>query len=78
MTPMNSAIRAYINFASLNLFDGVCSRPGIFAQDSLEKLGPRSQSRTGACSVSSYLVQYRAKGRPGKLTLCAEAPRSKD
>ena len=37
MTPMNSAIKAYINFASLNLFDGVCSRPGIFAQDSLEK-----------------------------------------
>ena len=38
ITPMNSAIKAYINFASENLFDGVCSSPGIFAQESLRKL----------------------------------------
>lgn len=47
MTPINSAIRAYMNFASLNLFDGVCSSPGIFAQ----KLMPLKRQSRAACAV---------------------------
>ena len=57
ITPMNSAIKAYINFASLNLFDGVCSSPGIFAQDSLQRdriqIAVEDQRVQSICAVQS-------------------------
>lgn len=48
MTPMNSAINAYMNFASLNLFDGVCKSPGIFARDVLSKNKDHGKQYRGA------------------------------